>query len=202
MHLIVAAETTLTDWVPVIVEIVVALAAIFGGAGFWQYKQTKFQAKLDKESKENGLEKKVDALNVTVSQVNDNVSELDNKVDSVSDEIKDVKKDILLLQKANDETVKYRDLRDQQDKKAAKVQEAIIQSLMGILRERLVENYHRCMEKGYYTQEEREVYGKMYKCYTEDPFNGNGVIHQLQPKMAALPWTEDEAKKRSKKTIA
>lgn len=195
MHFIVATETAITAWIPVIVEVIVAIAAIFGGAGFWQYKQTQLQAKLDKESKENGVEKKVDTLIETVSI-------LDNKVDKQTSEIKDIKDDTVLLQKANEETVKYRETRDLQDKKAAKVQDAIIQSLMGILRERLVENYHRCMEKGYYTQEEREVYGKMYKCYTEDPFNGNGVIHQLQPKMASLPWTEEEAKKTSKKTIA
>ena len=51
------------------------------------------------------------------------------------------------------------------------------------------------MEKGYYTKEEREVYGAMYECYVADPFNGNGVMHQLQPKMVALPWTEEEANK-------
>lgn len=195
MHFIVAAETAITEWIPVIVEVVVALAAIFGGAGFWQYKQTQLQAKLDKESKENGLEKKVDTLI-------DTVSSLDGKVDKQTSEIKDIKDDIVLLQKANEETVKYRETRDLQDKKAAKVQDAIIHSLMGILRERLVENYHRCIDKGYYTQEEREVYGKMYKCYTEDPFNGNGVIHQLQPKMASLPWTEEEARKKNKKPVA
>ena len=192
MHFILAAEINFTDWVPVIVEVIVALAAIFGGAGFWQYKQTQLQAKLNKESKESGVEKKVDTLI-------DTVSVLDNKVDEQTKAIKD---DITLLQKANEETAKYRETRDLQDKTAAKVQEAIIHSLMGILRERLVENYHKCMDKGYYTQEEREVYGKMYECYTQDPFNGNGVIHQLQPKMANLPWTEEEARKKNKKTIA
>lgn len=187
MYYILATEFNFADYIPVIIQILVTAGVIFGGAGFWQYRQSKYQAKLDKESKENGLEKKVDTLI-------DTVSALDNKVDKQTDEIKDIKDDILLLQKANEETVKYRETRDLQDKKAALVQEAIIQSLMGILRERLVENYHRCQEKGYYTQEEREVYGKMYQCYVQDPFNGNGVIHQLQPVMEKMPWTEEQAK--------
>ena len=209
MFYLLAAEFSPSDWIPVIVELVVAAGAIFGGAEYWKYKQAKLQAKRDAESKETGIEKKMDTLTDHVSELGDKVSALDNtvsgldaKVDNLADEIKEVKNDILLLQKANEETVKYRELRDQQDKKAAKVQEAIIQSLMGILRERLVENYHRCLEKGYYTKEEREVYGKMYECYTQDPFNGNGVIHQLQPVMQSMPWTAEDAKKKNKKTIA
>lgn len=188
------AETVAATWAPVIIEFLVMAAAIFGGAEYWKWKQAKLQAKIDKESKETGVEKKVDTLI-------ENLSVLNGTVGQMNSEMKEMKEDILLLQKANEETVKYRELRDEQDKKAAKVQEAIIQSLMGILRERLVENYHRCQEKGYYSKEEREVYSKMYECYTQDPFNGNGVIHQLQPVMEKMPWTEEEAKRiKSKKS--
>lgn len=207
-YLILDIESFAATWAPVVVQIFVAAGVIFGGAEYWKYKQTKLQVKLDKESKESGVEKKmeiltdsVDNLKDTVSVLDDKVSSLDDKVGDLADEIKDVKNDMILLQKANKETVKYRELRDQQDQKAVRVQEAIIQSLMGILRERLVESYHRCQEKGYYSEEEREVYGKMYECYTQDPFNGNGVIHQLQPIMQNMPWTEEDAKKKNKKTI-
>lgn len=197
-YFILDAESVAATWAPVVIELLVAIAAIFGGAEYWKWKQAKLQAKLDKESKESGVEKKMDTVSDNVSDLRNTVSALGGKVDNLTSELQEIKDDILLLQKANEETVKYRELRDQQDKRAAKVQEAIIQSLMGILRERLVENYHRCMEKGYYTKEEREVYGKMYECYTQDPFNGNGVIHQLQPKMVALPWTAEEAKNQNR----
>ena len=207
-YLILDIESLAATWAPVVIELLVAIAAIFGGAEYWKYKQARLQAKLDKESKESGVEKKVeilttsvDSLKDTVFVLDDKMTSLDDKVGELADEIKDVKGDMALLQKANEETVKYRELRDQQDQKAVKVQEAIIQSLMGILRERLVESYHRCQEKGYYSEEEREVYGKMYECYTQDPFNGNGVIHQLRPIMQNMPWTEEDAKKKNKKTI-
>ena len=148
------------------------------------------QAKRDAESKETGVEKKIDTLS-------DTMKELTGKVDHLTEDVTELKDDLILLQHANEETVKYRELRDKQDKESIIVQQAIINSLMGILRERLVENYHRCQEKGYYSKEEREVYGKMYECYTQDPFNGNGVIHQLQPVMQSMPWTEEEAKRKN-----
>lgn len=173
-------------WAPVAVQTLVTLGAIFGGAGFWQYKQAQLQAKRDAESKETGLESKVNTMT-------DDMKELKSQFGDMAKDIQDLKKDVALLEKANTATVKYRELRDKQDKEAAVVQKAIIKSLTGILRERLLENYKRCIEKGFYTKEEREVYGAMYKCYTEDPFNGNGVMHQLQPVMQALPWTEDTA---------
>lgn len=197
MYYILATEVTFADYIPVIVQILVTAGVIFGGTGYWQYRQSKEQAKRDEASKESGIEKKVDDLNNTVSGV-------DNKVEQISTDVNDLKQDLLLLQNANEETVKYREMRDKKDKEAAIAQNAIINSLMGILRERLVENYNRCMAKGYYSKEEREVYGKMYDCYTQDPFNGNGVIHQIQPIMQKMPWTEEEAKKsnNNKRTIA
>lgn len=189
MYYIIAAETSITDWIPVITEFLVMAAAVFGGAEYWKWRQAKLQAKRDAESKETGAEKKLDTLS-------DAMKELTGKVDHLTDDVTELKDDLILLQHANEETVKYREVRDKQDKESIIVQQAIINSLMGILRERLVENYHRCQEKGYYSKEEREVYGKMYECYTQDPFNGNGVIHQLQPLMQNMPWTEEDAKRK------
>lgn len=186
MYYILAVESNITSWASIVIEVIIALAAIFGGAGFWQYKQTQLQAKLDKESKETGLEKKVDT-------VIDTVSTLDHKVDNQTNEIKEIKEDIILLQKANTETVKYREARELRDESDLIAQRAIIDSLTGILRERLLENYNRCIKKGYYTLQEREIYKEMFRCYTQAPFNGNGVIHELQPIMQALPYTAEEA---------
>ncbi len=182
------AKTAWDIWAPVVTQVLATAGLIFGGAEYWKWKQMKLQTKRDEQSKESGLEKKVDTLTETVKA-------LDIKVDGISDDMQEVKKDVALLEEANEATVKYRELRDKQDKDSAVVQRAIIKSLTGILRERLLENYHRCVAKGFYSKEEREVYGAMFECYTQDPFNGNGVMHQLQPIMQKLPWTEDEAKK-------
>lgn len=181
-----AAKSAWDAWAPVATQLLGTAGLIFGGAEYWKWKQMKLQDKRDAESKKNGIESKVDTMTKDMKDLN-------SKFDDMANDMQELKKDLALLENANTETVKYREMRDKQDKEAAVVQKAIIQSLTGILRERLLENYNRCIEKGFYSKEEREVYGAMYKCYTEDPFNGNGVMHQLQPVMQALPWTEDTA---------
>lgn len=195
MHFIAGAEITLTDWIPVIVEVIVALAAIFGGAGFWQYKQAKFQAKIAKESKESGIEKKVDTLT-------DVVTEITCKVDNLSDNLHDLKSDIELLQLANEETVKYRNARDNADKLALQERQAIIESLKGLIRERLLDVYSRCVKKGYYSKEEREVYKPLYECYTSDPFHGNGVMKDLHHIMVRLPMVPNGEPTEADKNIS
>lgn len=186
MFIILAAESRTLDWVQIIVQSLITIGVVFGGAGFWEFLKTKFQAKREDQKAENASN---DQINKMASQMN----EMSTQMTTLTRDMKDLKHDLSLLQEANEATVRYREARDKHDKELAVVQHAIIQSLTGILRERLLENYNRCMEKGYYTKEEREVYGAMYQCYVADPFNGNGVMHQLQPIMQALPWTAQEA---------
>lgn len=188
MYFILATEITFADFVPVIVEILVTAGVIFGGTGYWQYKQAKEQAKRDAASKENGVEKKVDTLI-------ENVSVLNGTVDQLKGNVSELKEDIILLQKANEETVKYREFRDASDKEALQVQHAVIESLKGLMRERLLDVYNKCQEKGYYSKEEREVYKPLYECYKSAPFRGNGVMDDLDQIMVKLPMTEVEAKK-------
>lgn len=183
MFTILAAEAQTIDWGTVLVQSIITLGAIFGGAGFWQYKQSKLQAKRDEESKKTGVENKVDKLIEEVAPISQ------------------IKEDVDMLKEANKATVEYRELRDKRDQEALKVQEAVIISLKGMLRERLLDNYKRCLEKGYYSKEERETYGEMFKCYEQEPFDGNGIMHQLQPIMQAMPWTEEEAKAKAKSTV-
>lgn len=182
MYYILASQITFADFIPVIVQILVTAGVIFGGTGYWQYKQSKEQAKRDAESKENGVEKKVDTLT-------DVVTELTGKVDNLSDNLHDLKSDIELLQLANEETIKYRNARDSADKLALQERQAIIESLKGLIRERLLDVYSRCIKKGYYSKEEREVYKPLYECYTSDPFHGNGVMKDLHHIMVRLPMT-------------
>lgn len=57
--------------------------------------------------------------------------------------------------------------------------------ILAMSRTMLLNNYEKCMEKGYYSIEEREVYHKLYKAYRED--SGNGVIEEIAPRIRALP---------------
>lgn len=193
MYYILATEFNIADYIPVIIQVLVTAGVIFGGTGYWQYKQAKEQAKRDEQSKENGIEKKMDALSDNVSNLGEKVSSLDSKVDNLSEEVQGIKNDIMLLQQANEETVKYRLIRDASDKESLQVQQAVIESLKGLMRERLLDEYNRCIKKGYYTKEEREVYKPLYECYIHDPFRGNGVIGDLHDIMVRLPMTPEKA---------
>ena len=187
---------TIQAWVPAIIQLLATVGAIFGGVGYWQWKQAKDQAKRDEAAKKNGSEGKIDKLTEQVTELS---SKFDTKFDGVVKDLREIKSDVVLLQKANEETVKYRELRDANDKKAMIAQQAVIVSLKGLLRERLLDNYNKCMAKGYYTKEERETYGEMFKCYESEPFDGNGVMHQLQPIMQELPWTAEGAAQKNNK---
>ena len=186
MILLAAVEFQWTDLIPIAVQLLVTTGAIFGGAGFWQWKQTREQAKRDAESKEKGVEKKVDDLS-------EKFTEVCQKVDGISIGMQEIKDDVMLLQIASEETRQYREAKDRKDAASAEAQKAVIESLRAMIRDRLLDAYDKCMAKGYYTKEERETYGELFKCYESKPFDGNGVMHQLQPKIQALPWTAEEA---------
>ena len=57
--------------------------------------------------------------------------------------------------------------------------------VLAIARTMLLDNYEKCMDKGYYTVEEREVYSKLYENYAND--GGNGIIEAIAPRIRALP---------------
>jgi hypothetical protein len=57
--------------------------------------------------------------------------------------------------------------------------------VLAIARTMLLDNYEKCMEKGYYTVEERDVYSALLESYLAD--GGNGVIAGLGPRIRALP---------------
>ena len=66
-----------------------------------------------------------------------------------------------------------------------KQEKAKDQLLLGMARVQLLEIYRKCEAQGYYSLEDREVYGKLFDAYRAN--NGNGVIEQLIPKLRALP---------------
>ena len=57
--------------------------------------------------------------------------------------------------------------------------------VLGLARVTLLETYNKSMEKGYYSLDDREVYGKLFSSYIVN--GGDGVIDQLIPKLRALP---------------
>ena len=56
---------------------------------------------------------------------------------------------------------------------------------LAMARSQLLDNYERCMEKGFYTVDEREVYHELYEAYHKD--GGNGIMTDLREKIVELP---------------
>ena len=71
------------------------------------------------------------------------------------------------------------------ERKAVEQREAERSIVLAIARTMLLNNWERCMDKGYYTVEEREVYHKLWVSYAQD--GGNGVIEEIAPRIRALP---------------
>lgn len=57
--------------------------------------------------------------------------------------------------------------------------------ILAMARSMLLDNYEKCTHKGFYSVEEREVYGKLYESYKAD--GGNSVIDTLAPRIRSLP---------------
>ena len=56
---------------------------------------------------------------------------------------------------------------------------------LAMARSQLLENYERCMDKGFYTVDEREVFHELYDAYHKD--GGNGIMTDLRKKIVELP---------------
>lgn len=175
-----AAKSNSEVWVPIIVQLIATAGLIFGGAEYWKFRQRK----LDKEDKASGTQK-------LISDTLDEFKSLNTKVDTMSSDLSDLHKDIALLQQANEETIKYRNARDAIDQQTSQERQAMIESLKSLMRERLLDVYNKCVKKGFYSKEEREVYKPLYECYTSDPFRGNGVMKDLHYIMVRLPMEPD-----------
>ena len=62
--------------------------------------------------------------------------------------------------------------------------------ILAIARTMLLDNYEKCVDKEYYSLEERSVYGLLYESYKED--GGNGVLDSLAEKIRKLPTEPPE----------
>lgn len=81
----------------------------------------------------------------------------------------------------------YRAERDQREQERELKEKAKDDLILGLARVTLLETYQKCEQKGYYSLEDREVYGKLFDAYVLN--GGDGVIDQIAPKIRALPTT-------------
>jgi len=71
------------------------------------------------------------------------------------------------------------------EKKAREQREAERSIVLAMARTMLLDNYEKCMNKGFYSVEEREVYSLLFRSYAQD--GGNGVIESIAPRIRSLP---------------
>ena len=71
------------------------------------------------------------------------------------------------------------------ERKAREQREAERTIILAMSRTMLLNNFEKCVKKGCYTAEEREVYHKLYEAYKSD--GGNSVIDEIAPRIRKLP---------------
>lgn len=91
--------------------------------------------------------------------------------------------------------------RAETERKIIEQREAERTIILAMSRTMLLNNWEKCMDKGCYTVEEREVYHKLYLAYKSD--GGNSIIDEIAPRIRALPmeppkdWQERHYKKEA-----
>lgn len=85
---------------------------------------------------------------------------------------------IFLLKSYISEIKKYRQDREKKEK-------AKDELTLGMARVMLLENYYKCERQGFYSLDDREVYGKLFEAYRTN--GGDGVIDQLAPRLRDMP---------------
>lgn len=89
------------------------------------------------------------------------------------------------LDKFDHKREEARHARAESDRKAVEQREAERTIILAMSRTMLLDNYEKCINKGCYTVEEREVYHKLYEAYKSD--GGNSVIDEIAPRIRRLP---------------
>lgn len=80
--------------------------------------------------------------------------------------------------------------RAEDKKREYEQREAEHRIVLAIARTMLLDNYERCIDKGFYTVDEREVYSLLFDAYKLD--GGNGVIDAVAEHIRALPTEPPE----------
>lgn len=123
------------------------------------------------------------------------IQTLINKKTGKEKALEEIKSQLAELKQDNIEALEYRksrELLEEQRLAAQKAErDAMITAQRDLMRERLLEAYYHCTSKGFYSKEERETYGALFECYESEPFNGDGVLHDMQHIMKELPFTKE-----------
>ncbi len=86
---------------------------------------------------------------------------------------------------ADDKREEARVERAKADRKAVEQREAERVIILAMSRTMLLNNYEKCVNKGFYSVDERDVYSKLYEAYKDD--GGNGVIDTIAEHIRKLP---------------
>jgi hypothetical protein len=71
------------------------------------------------------------------------------------------------------------------ERKKIEQREAERTIILAMSRTMLLNNYEKCLNKGFYSVDERDVYSKLYEAYKDD--GGNGVIDTIAEHIRKLP---------------
>lgn len=97
------------------------------------------------------------------------------------------------LERFDDKREEARVERAEAERKKIEQREAERVIILAMSRTMLLNNYEKCMDKGCYTVEEREVYHKLYEAYKDD--GGNSIIDEIAPRIRALPMEPPKEEK-------
>ena len=75
--------------------------------------------------------------------------------------------------------------RSEAERRKKEQREAERTIILAMARTMLLDNYEKCLNKGFYSVEERDVYSKLYESYKLD--HGNGVIDAIAKRIRELP---------------
>ena len=157
------------DFTTILIAFFGLLGALFGSQGFWTWFSNR-KNKVHAEELVNSCKK------------------MSGDIETLKEQYSSINNDIKELKLSDEKAIEYRRAREIADKKAQAERLAIIGAQKDLMRERLVNNARECIKKGYYDESERETFHALYERYVNEPYKGNGVVHQFAPILINLPW--------------
>lgn len=131
-----------------------------------------------KESKKEDFEQKVCDIASTTEKNTKALDHLRKVLENINSDVKGIQEDVVRLKDAHNETLSY--MKDQEDKDSIRDR-----MNLGMARSMLITNYERCVAKGVYTTDEKEVYHELYEAYEQA--GGNGIMKDIRERILELP---------------
>lgn len=130
------------------------------------------------ESKKEDFHKQVFEIACKSQEHTDTLEHLSKVLSGINTDLKGIQDDIVYLKEAHDVTISC--MKDQEDKDAIRDR-----MNLGMARSMLITNYERCVKKGIYTTDEKEVYHELYEAYEQA--GGNGIMKDIRDRILELP---------------